>query len=96
MNGAGFMMEANKSLKNNRALLKKKAPFEIQKMNLFSPKPANLRTIYRFRKATPEYLKQLKTRLRRETRRSFVKKGIVLLFALSVTLYIFWWIGTVS
>lgn len=82
------MLDAIKQLRGNRAMLKKKDAFEIHKSNQFRGKPISEYKKYRFKKATPEYLANLKSQLSKERKRELVKRIIILLLSVAIGLMI--------
>lgn len=89
MNGAGFMLDAIKQLRGNRALLKKKDAFEIHKSNMYREKPISEYRRYRFKKASPEYLVKLRAQLNKERRTDLIKRIVILLLSISFGLILF-------
>lgn len=87
MNGAGFMLDAIKSLRSNRTLLKKgHGAFNIKEHNTFKGKPISQYRKYSFKKATPAYMRKLRARLSRERKRANIKRLVVLTFSIVVVL----------
>jgi len=83
------MLDAIKQLRGNRALLKKKGAFEIQKSNQFSGKPISEYKKYQFKKVSPEYLRKLKTQLSKDRKKEIIKHILILLLSVTVGLIIF-------
>ncbi len=87
MNGAGFMLDAIKSLRSNRALLRKRTgAFNIKEHNSFKEKPISAYRRYRFKKATPAYMRKLRARLSAERKARKVKLTAALVFSIVLVL----------
>ena len=91
MAGFGSMDTMNKMFRNNRALLKKIKPFQNQKhyqKNSFLKK----RTIYKFKKVTPEVLQKIRIKLKEENKDRRITITISLVISILITAGMFWWL----
>ncbi|WP_305982852.1 hypothetical protein [Roseivirga thermotolerans] len=90
MSSAGHILDSIKKLKANRALTARRGSFNIKEANTFKPKAESEFKKYRFRKASPEYLKGLKLQLSAERKRELIKQTIILLLSVAIGLIIFY------
>ena len=81
--GAGFSSNARTSLKNNRKLFKKDSSYGKKKFSVSSPKVAAKKT---YDKA---YLKSLRLKLKRDQKKTDIKRILLLLLAVLVFLVSF-------
>ncbi|OEK01317.1 hypothetical protein BFP97_07220 [Roseivirga sp. 4D4] len=83
MNGAGFMLDAIKSLRSNRALLRKRTgAFNIKDHNGFKDKPISAYRKYSFKKATPTYMRKLRAKLSADRKARKIKMIASLIFSI--------------
>ncbi|MBO3696853.1 hypothetical protein [Roseivirga sp. E12] len=87
MNGAGFMLAAIKSLRSNRALLRKSTgAFNIKEHNAFKGKPISAYRKYSFKKATPAYMRKLRAKLRAERKARKIKMTVAFMFSITLVI----------
>ncbi|MGI9543656.1 MAG: hypothetical protein ACR2MX_10385 [Cyclobacteriaceae bacterium] len=85
MGGEGSMSMMNLSLKNNRALLRKK--WGTTERKEYANYAAKNKTILTFKKATTEDLLKIRKQLKRQRRFSRLKRVAALVFSITVTSY---------
>jgi hypothetical protein len=89
MSSAGHVMDSIKRMKANRALTTRRDAFNIKEANSFRPKASSEIRKYRFKEATPQYLRKLKSQLSTEKKRELIKQIIVLIISISLGIIIF-------
>lgn len=83
------MSSAMKTLRSNRALLKRNQDsFNIKGYNTFREKPLNEYTKYSFKEATPAYLTKLRVQLKRDKSKRALKRSIAFVVSIGITLYL--------
>ncbi|WP_411029630.1 hypothetical protein [Spongiimicrobium sp. 3-5] len=91
MGGEGSMASAILSLKQNRALLRKRSFKEVRDLYL----QGSEKTKIDFKKVSPEELALIKQRIRRQHRKSVKQDIIITLVSIALSLgliyFIFWW-----
>lgn len=89
MSGAGVMSAAMKTLRSNRALLRKNTgAFNIKEHNTFKNKPISAFRKYSFRKATPVYMRALKRKLKADKLKALSKTISILMLSIVLVLFI--------
>ena len=68
MGGAGTMIAMIQSLRENRAMLKRIKPFYKQRQHDIDNLLSRKQTGAQFKKASPEYMEQLRRNLRKQSR----------------------------
>lgn len=80
-----------KTFRSNRALLKgNDGVFNIKGHNTFREKPMSAYRKYRFRKATPAYMRNLREKLKADKLKARVKTISILMFSIVLVLLIIW------
>lgn len=82
--GFGALDSMNKTIQNNRALLKKRQGFATLKDNFTWNQK---RTLYKFRPATHEQLVAIRKKLRRQFWIKVIKKSVALIAACSLVYF---------
>lgn len=89
MSGAGVMSAAMKTLRSNRALLRKNTgAFNIKEHNAFKGKPISAYRKYSFRKATPVYMRALHKKLKVDNIKAQFKTVSILVLSIALVLLI--------
>lgn len=89
MSGAGVMSAAMKTLRSNRALLRKNTgAFNIKEHNTFKGKPISAYKKYSFRKAKPVYMRALRRKLKADRVKTQVKTTTILVLSIALVLFI--------
>lgn len=87
MGGEGSMLHALKSLKNNRALLKKRKSRSQNELLL----DATGKTKVEFKEVEPEELERIKSEIRKEARKSKIRELIICILVFGIILtWLFW------
>ena len=91
MGGEGSMLHAIKSLKNNRALVKKRKSRSHSDLLL----DGNSKTQVEFKKVSPQELERIKDEIRKEARRGRLKELVICILVFGIILgWIFWLTNT--
>lgn len=87
MTGGGFgaLDSMNKTIQNNRALLKKRQGFAVLKDNFTWNQK---RTLYKFRPATHEQLVAIRKKLRRQFWIKLIKRSVAFIVACSLVYFV--------
>lgn len=89
MGGEGSMSAANQSLKQNRALLKRRSFKDIRNLYLQSSGKTKLE----FKKVSSEELTLIKDRIRKQHKKKVKQEMIILGFSIVVTFIFFYFIN---
>ncbi|MCX2743239.1 hypothetical protein OO013_05145 [Mangrovivirga sp. M17] len=91
MGGFGSMDAANKSIKNNRSLLRKNSAWD--KIKNYNSALRNKRSKFTDKTATHSQLSEIRERSLRENKRQ-IKKTVIKLILVGTAIIIAWWLLT--
>lgn len=87
MGGGGALDAMNKTLKQNRALLKSKSGFERRKEAFYT---SDIGKEWVFKKATPAQLRQINDKMVELRKSEMRRKAVILTFSIIVSLSLIW------